>query len=87
MFGDFVRDIGGEMSSFTSIMGCVSISVSLSALFAGSISKMISVRKTAVIGAALVVTGNMLSVFSTSVMHLMVTYGLLYGVFILKICN
>lgn len=85
MFADFVRDIGGETSSFTSIMGFISFSSSLSALFAGSISKMTSMRNTALIGAVLVVTGNMMSVFATSLMHLMISYGCVFGVFIVKI--
>lgn len=79
MLDDLVLNVGGDASSIPTIMGFFNFANSFSALFAGTLNKMISMRSTAIIGAVLLVTGNILSVFATSVNHLIVSYGIIFG--------
>lgn len=79
LFDEFLKNINAGTSAVTIIMGFLNIAISLSALFAGTISKKLSVRSTAVLGGISFFVGSLLCIFATSVEYLIVSYGILLG--------
>lgn len=79
MFNDFLTDIGAETSAVTTIMGILNFALCVGGLFAGTLSKIFSVRLTALFGGISFFVGSVMSIFVTSVPYLIVSYGILLG--------
>lgn len=79
IFDDFLTSIGEGTSAISLIMGVISIALSTSALFAGTLNEILSERATALLGAILFIAGSMATVFATSVIYLTVSYGIILG--------
>lgn len=81
MFNDFITNIGAETSSVTFIMGILNFAMCIGGLFTGTLSKMFSVRSTALFGGVSFFVGSVMSIFVNSVEFLIVSYGIFLGEF------
>lgn len=79
MFGKFLSDIGGSTSSVTIIIGTFFSASSFAGLFTNTLFKKFSVRSVGIFGAVVYVFGSVMSIFATSVEHLIVSFGVLSG--------
>lgn len=79
MFNDFITKCGGSTSSVTIIMGVCFCSLSFAGLLTSTLSKTYSMRTIGVIGGICYFLGGLMTVFATSVEHLLVAFGLFQG--------
>lgn len=79
MFGEFLSNIGGSTSSVTIIIGTFFSASSFAGLFTNTLFKKFSVRSVGIFGAVIYVLGGFMSIFATSVEHLIVSFGVLSG--------
>lgn len=79
MFNDFLAGLGKGTSTVTIITGTNFSATSFAALFASTLYKKFSMRSVGVFGGTFYFLGSLMTVFATSVEHLIISYGVLQG--------
>lgn len=79
IFNDFFISIGEGTSAISLIMGVISITLSSSAFFSGTLNPILTKRGTALVGAILFIVGSMMTIFATSVIYLIISHGIILG--------
>lgn len=86
MFNDFITNCGGGTSAVTIINGTFFSAISFAGLFATTLFKKFSMRSIGVFGACIYILGSLMTIFVTSVEHLIVSFGVLQGNYKKKYC-
>lgn len=79
MFNDFIKSCNGTTSSVTIIMGIFFCSISFAGLLMNTLSKRFSLRNIGVFGGSMYFLGSLMTIFVTSVEHLLITFGVVQG--------
>lgn len=79
MFNDFILGLGGATSSVTIINGSFFSAVSFAGLFSSTLFKKFPMRNVGVFGGVIYTLGSFMTIFATSVEHLVVSFGVLQG--------
>lgn len=78
LFNDFIAD--GGTSTVTIVLGLIGGASSFAGLFSHSLFQKFSMRSVGLFGAIVFFLGNFLTIFTTSIPQLMITYGLMQGI-------
>lgn len=79
LFNDFLTSVGAGTSGVTIIVGFFHLCVSLIGLIVGSLIKKFTLRPVGIFGAIIYFAGSVTTIFSTSVLHLIISMGILQG--------
>lgn len=79
LFNDFLTALGVGTSAVTIITGTYFSALSFAALAASVLFKEYSLRIVGIFGAVIYFVGSLLTVFATSVTHLIITFGIFEG--------
>lgn len=80
LFNDFITNSGGGTSTVTIVLGVMSGAASCGGLFSNSLFEKFSMRSVGIFGGILYFVANFLTIFTTSITHLLITYGLMQGI-------
>lgn len=81
MFNDFITSCGGESRAVIIVIGFFTSALSFGGLFASIAFKKFSIRSVGICGAILYSIGSFLTIFVTSVEHLIISFGIMQGEF------
>lgn len=79
MFNDFLTNLGAGTSAVTIVNGSFFSALSFASLFSSTLFKQFSMRSVAIFGSVVYFLGSLMTVFATSVEHLIVSFGVLQG--------
>lgn len=79
MFNDFLTNLNAGTSAVTVVNGAFYSALSFASLFSSTLFRQFSMRSVGVFGGFVYFTGSFLTIFATSVEHLIVSFGVLQG--------
>lgn len=79
VFNDFVVSLGKQTSAVTIITACFFCTLSFAGLFTNTLFKKFSIRTVGLFGAVLYFAGSLMTIFVTSIDHLIVSFGIFQG--------
>lgn len=79
MFNDFLTNLGAGTSAVTIVNGAFFSALSFASLFSSTLFRQFSMRSVGVFGGLVFFAGSLMTIFVTSVEHLIVSFGVLQG--------
>lgn len=79
MFNDFLTNLNAGTSAVTVVNGAFFSALSFASLFSSTLFKQFSMRSVGIFGGLVYFAGGIMTIFVTSVEHLIVSFGVLQG--------
>ncbi|XP_055300651.1 monocarboxylate transporter 14-like [Sitodiplosis mosellana] len=79
MFNEFLTNLGAGTSAVTIVNGAFFSALSFASLFSSTLFRQFSMRSVGVFGSLVYFAGSLMTIFVTSVEHLIVSFGVLQG--------